>query len=213
MALMKITAKNDEQKELIASLCDKSIELIIIDGALGSGKTLIATAYALDMFSRNKIDKIVISRPMVCDEDEDMGFLPGTEQEKLDPYLSGFNCAVEFINRVSYGAKDTWNQGLQTGQIEGKSLATIKGASYDNAILLLDEAQDATLSQIKKFIGRASSHSKVIVMGDNRQKSKDKYVGFQELIDKALYSNHSFIKYVRLNQVERSQLAAFADKL
>jgi PhoH-like ATPase len=213
MALCNITAKNDKQKEVVRALCDRNIDLIIIDGALGSGKTLLATAYALDQFSRNRIDKIVISRPMINDLDENIGFLPGTEQEKLDPYLTGFNCSVEFINSVDYGAKDTWMQGLGSGQIEGKSLATIKGASYNNAILMLDEAQDATLSQIKKFIGRASSHSKVIIMGDNKQKSREKFVGFEALIDKVIYGDYDFIKYVKLNIVERSRIADFADKL
>lgn len=213
MSICGISGRNEEQKELIATLCDKNVDLTIIEGALGSGKTLIATAFAMDLYTRNKADKIVISRPMVPDEDEDIGFLPGTEEEKLDPYLAGFHCAIDVIEGYKYGAKHEWSSGLLDGRIEAKSLATIKGASYKHAVMMLDEAQDATLSQIKKFIGRASSHSKVIVMGDNKQKSRENHHGFLDLISKVHDNNYDFIKYVKLTKVERSKLAAFADKL
>ena len=215
-----ITGKNDEQKELIAHLCNPDIDLVVINGQLGSGKTLISTAYALHAYNELDTRKIVISRPMVPDKEEDIGFLPGNIDEKMAPYLEGFESAIDFLDEVNQGGMNSgvnhqWNLLKKDNTVEAFPLATIKGASFRNAVLILDEAQDATLSQLKKFIGRAGKGTKVIIMGDPGQITNNKIKsGLETLCDTILYGNNKdFIRFVKLNKVERSRLAQFADKL
>lgn len=216
MSVCGISGRNTGQKQFIKAMLNKDIDLVIVQGALGSGKTLVATACAAHLVQQYKGQaKIVISRPMVPDEGEEIGFLPGTEEEKLEPYLGGFRCAAEEIDNITnfkYDVKKLMSGSFES-PTEAKSLATIKGCSYSDAVLILDEAQDATMSQIKKFIGRAGNGTKVVVIGDVRQKSKKSATGFEQLISKVCTNDHDFIRYVELTEVERSRLADFADKL
>lgn len=215
MSVCGISGKNEEQKELIRAVLDKNIDLIVVQGALGSGKTIVVTACALELcIGKTGFDNIVISRPMIPDEGEDIGFLPGDELEKIGPYLSGFHCAAQELDSLS--SKMNYYQEMIMGESSdcittAKSLATVKGASYSHSILILDEAQCATLSQLKKWIGRSSRHSKVVILGDVGQKSNEKNDGFERLIDIAENSGKDFIKVIRLTKVERSRLAEFAD--
>lgn len=217
MAVCGITARNEGQKKLIKSILDKNIDLTIVNGALGSGKTLVVTACAVELLNRFKVDRIVVTRPMVPDQNEAIGHLPGTEEQKLDPYLGGFHCAALEIDELTgfrHEVQKTFNPEIPPfGSVITKSLATIKGCSYSNSIMILDEAQDATLSQLKKFIGRAGRNTKVIVMGDLKQKSNKNMVGFDLLIAEAEKGTHDFINLIKLTEVERSRLADFADKL
>jgi PhoH-like ATPase len=229
MKVSEIEGKNDEQKELIRAILDPAIDLIVLQGALGSGKTIVATACALELCRKSRhIDNIVISRPMVPDDNEEIGFLPGTEIEKLSPYLGGFYSAAQELDNLAgrmfyYSSMIMEEPPVQINTTKkkkpieclttAKSLATIKGCSYSNAVLILDEAQDATLSQLKKFIGRAGRHSKVIVMGDIGQKSNDGNTGFEKLIEAASESDKDFINVLKLIKVERSRLAEFANGL
>lgn len=217
MSVAGISGKNEEQKELIRAMLDKNVDLVVLKGALGSGKTLVVTACAIELYNnRHGIANIVITRPMVPDDNEEIGFLPGTEEEKLSPYLGGFYCAAQEIDLLNGKMKDATE--IIMGEAPkcptiAKSLATIKGCSYSDSIMILDEAQDATLSQLKKFIGRAGRGSKVVVMGDLRQKSNTNNTGFEQLIAEAEKSGKDFIKVLELIKVERSRLAEFADKL
>jgi PhoH-like ATPase len=215
MSVVGITGKNPEQKELIKVMLDKSVDLVIVQGSLGSGKTLVATACAVELHQQHRgVDNIIISRPMIPDEGEEIGFLPGTEEEKLEPYLGGFRCAAAEIDDITGHRFKVGN--VMSGDVQSptiaKALATIKGCSYSNSVMILDEAQDATLSQIKKFVGRAGRGSKVFVIGDVRQKSGNA-TGFEQLISYAAMYQRDFVKYVELITCERSRLAAFADQL
>ena len=228
MKVSGITGKNDEQKDLIEAIMSPGIELIILQGALGSGKTIVATASALELCKKSRhIDGIIISRPMVPDDNEEIGFLPGTEIEKLSPYLGGFYSSAKELdnlnNKMHYYSSMIMEEE-PTDHITSrkkavncittaKSLATIKGCSFSNSVLILDEAQDATLSQLKKFIGRAGRHSKVIIMGDIGQKSYEGNSGFEKLIKQATESGKDFITVLELTKVERSRLAEFANGL
>lgn len=238
MALCGITARNDEQAELISSLMDKNVRLTLIDGALGSGKTLIATAFAMHLYLGNerklKANKIIITRPIGKNI---LGTLPGDEIQKVFPYLGGFTSAIEVINETQVGAYRAFEHGIRTGlslfnfdskqfkmtfaqdyiedHILVKSLDTVNGFSFKDAVILVDEAQNAPLQDLKKIIGRASENTRVVIMFDTKQKEfKNDQDGCEKLIDAVMnYGDQELIKYHKLTKVERSKLAEFADKL
>lgn len=203
MSICGLVGRNKEQKDLVKTLMDDGVQLVIVDGGLGSGKTIVVTAYAIDQCKNRKFDQMLITRPMVPDRGEEIGYLPGTELEKLDPYLGCFHCAAEELHSAAE-FKEFANP---------KSLATLKGTSFSHTVMMMDEAQDATRSQIKKFIGRAGRGSKVILMGDINQKSNEKNDGLDWLLDNLNKESHHFIRVCTLTECVRSEIASFADKL
>ena len=219
MSVCGIVGKNPEQKEMIKTILDKDIDLIIVNGALGSGKTLLSLACALHLHERGKVDSIIISNPGQCTKRQNKGHLPGTERDKLDPFLGGFYCAAEEIDRDNGYGNSARELVAGTNDrypvIKAKELAYLKGSSFAFTLMILDEAQDADLSELRQFIGRASRGTKVIIMGDPKQLADERINGLTALINyvENMKKQPDFIKVVTLTQVERSRLAEFADKL
>ncbi len=153
--------KSRAQKECIEKL--NSSEVVISYGPAGTGKTFIAIAYALSLVLTGQKKKIVLTRPVV-EAGESLGYLPGDLMAKLSPYLRPLYDAMEFfipplqIKRME-----------EAGEIEISPLAYMRGRSIRDSILILDEAQNATRSQIKMFLTRLGEGSKAIVTGDPSQ--------------------------------------------
>jgi phosphate starvation-inducible PhoH-like protein len=137
--------------------------LVFSIGPAGTGKTWLAVAYAVQLFERKEVDRIVLSRPAV-EAGERLGFLPGDMREKVDPYLRPIYDAL-------YDLMDARivERSLQTGEIEIAPLAFMRGRTLSNAVVILDEAQNTTSMQMKMFLTRLGENSRMVVTGDPSQ--------------------------------------------
>jgi phosphate starvation-inducible PhoH-like protein len=138
-------------------------DLIIADGPAGTGKTYTSIALAVRALKEREVKKIVLTRPAV-EAGERLGFLPGDMKEKLDPYLQPLYDALH--DMLPFKKLETW---LEDGTIQIAPLAFMRGRTLENAFVILDEAQNATVSQLKMFLTRMGVNSKFIMTGDSTQ--------------------------------------------
>lgn len=137
--------------------------LTIGTGPAGSGKSFLAMAVAVEKLLSNEVSKIVLTRP-VCEAGESLGFLPGTFEEKISPYLLPLLDALEDLVGVTMAKKL-----MDAEKIEFAPLAYMRGRTFSNSYVILDEAQNTTVEQIKLFVTRAGEHSTFVVNGDVSQ--------------------------------------------
>ena len=138
-------------------------EIIFGLGPAGTGKTFMAVLYAASLLKKQNIKKIVLVRPVV-EAGEKLGFLPGDLKEKIDPYLIPLYDSLEDC----FG-KENMEKMIEKGTIEIAPLAYMRGRTLDNAVIILDEAQNTTLPQMKMFLTRLGFNSKMIITGDVTQ--------------------------------------------
>ena len=141
----------------------KRSPLVFGTGPAGTGKTWLAVAYAVQLFERKEVDRIVLSRPAV-EAGERLGFLPGDMREKVDPYLRPIYDALFDMMDARIVER-----ALQSGEIEIAPLAFMRGRTLSNAAVILDEAQNTTAMQMKMFLTRLGENSRMIVTGDPSQ--------------------------------------------
>lgn len=156
-----IKARTIGQKRLIDAF--KSHDLCFAIGPAGTGKTFLAVAYAVDLLKKNEISKIILTRPAV-EAGENLGFLPGDLKEKVDPYLRPLYDALDDLL-----SNERTERYIEKGIIEIAPLAYMRGRTLDNAVVILDEAQNTTKSQMMMFLSRLGQNSKMIVNGDIQQ--------------------------------------------
>jgi phosphate starvation-inducible PhoH-like protein len=156
-----VKARTAAQDAYIRAL--KRHELVFGIGPAGTGKTWLAVAHAVALFERKAVDRIVLTRPAV-EAGERLGFLPGDLKEKVDPYLRPIYDAL-------YDLMDARvvERALQSGEIEIAPLAFMRGRTLANAVIILDEAQNCTVMQMKMFLTRLGENSRMIVTGDPSQ--------------------------------------------
>ena len=156
-----IIPRSAVQKKYIEAL--KSKEIIMALGPAGTGKTYLAVAVAITMLLDKKIDRIILSRPAV-EAGERLGFLPGDMKEKVDPYLQPlYDSLYDLLGYEKIQKK------IEIGEIEIAPLAFMRGRTLKNCFAILDEAQNATKTQIKMFLTRIGENSKLVVNGDPSQ--------------------------------------------
>ena len=151
---------NDEQKRAKSIILDNPIT--VLKGMAGSGKTLVACQVALDMLFNREVDKIIITRPTVSKED--IGFLPGDIKEKMDPWL-----APIYHNLYGLYNKEKIDKEIEFGNIEIVPFAFVRGRTFVNSFIIVDEAQNVTHSQMEAILGRLGKDSKMVVCGDVAQ--------------------------------------------
>lgn len=156
-----IYPKTINQSKYLDALNDN--EIVFGLGPAGTGKTFMAVLYAASLLKKQKIKKIVLVRPVV-EAGEKLGFLPGDLKEKIDPYLIPLYDSLE----ECFG-KDNVEKMIEKGTIEIAPLAYMRGRTLDNAVIILDEAQNTTLPQMKMFLTRLGFNSKMIITGDVTQ--------------------------------------------
>lgn len=157
-----IVPKTDSQKRYINAI--KSHQLVFATGPAGTGKTWICAALAAQALESKQIDKIIITRPAV-EAGEELGFLPGEMEEKFDPYLRPFRDVLD--ERLG---KSFVEYMIKMGRIEAAPLAYMRGRTFKNAYVILDEGQNTTPTQMKMFLTRIGENCRVIVNGDLNQK-------------------------------------------
>ena len=150
-----------EQKKAKTEILKHPFSFIV--GKAGSGKTLLSVQVALDMFFKRQVNKIIITRPTVSTEDN--GFLPGSEQEKMEPWL----VPIRSNMRKVYNKPPVLQKMEKEEQIELVSLAHFRGRTFDNSIVIVDEFQNLTRPQLTMAIGRLGKDSKMIFCGDSYQ--------------------------------------------
>jgi len=155
--------RNNAQKIYLEKLQDDSKSIVFAMGPAGTGKTLLAVQTGIKMFQEGKVEKLIVTRPAVS-VDEDLGFLPGTLNEKMAPWTRPiFDVLGEY-----YQQKDIENM-LYEGVIEISPLAYMRGRTFKNAYVIADEMQNATVNQMKMLLTRLGEGSKMVVTGDLAQ--------------------------------------------
>jgi len=156
-----VIARSEKQSEYIKAL--KESDIVLSLGPAGTGKSFLAVSVAVTLLMEKKIDRVILSRPAV-EAGEKLGFLPGDMKEKVDPYLRPLYDALYEL----FGA-DKIDKKIETGEIEIAPLAFMRGRTLKNCFAILDEAQNATETQIKMFLTRIGENSKLVVNGDPSQ--------------------------------------------
>ena len=156
-----VIPRSEKQKDYVRAL--KESDIIISAGPAGTGKTFLAVAVGLTMLLDKKIERIILSRPAV-EAGERLGFLPGDMREKVDPYLRPlYDSLYDLLDFEKIQKK------IEVGDIEIAPLAFMRGRTLKNSFAILDEAQNATDTQIKMFLTRIGENSKIVINGDPSQ--------------------------------------------
>ena len=156
-----VIARSEKQSDYIKALKEKDIVMSL--GPAGTGKSFLAVSVGVTLLMEKKIERVILSRPAV-EAGEKLGFLPGDMKEKVDPYLRPLYDALYEL----FGT-DKIDKKIETGEIEIAPLAFMRGRTLKNCYAILDEAQNATETQIKMFLTRIGENSKLVVNGDPSQ--------------------------------------------
>jgi len=214
--LWGISPRNYEQYFALDALMDEKIKLVTLVGQAGTGKTLLAIVAGLTKtIDENKYHKLLVSRP-VFPLGKDIGFLPGSIEEKLNPWMQPIYDNLDFIvhgNKKT--SMKTYKELLLQGMIEIEALTYIRGRSIPNQFLIIDEAQNLTPHELKTIITRAGENTKVVLTGDPYQ-IDNPYLdtnnnGLIYVVEK--FKNEKISAHITLVKGERSELASLAAKI
>ncbi|WP_159656791.1 PhoH family protein [Vibrio atypicus] len=209
-----ITPKNIYQGMALDALLDPDIDLVILTGAAGSGKTLLAMASALEQtIEKGMFDKIIVTRN-TPDIGESIGFLPGSEEEKMLPWLAAITDTLEALHKNDHCTEGSLKYICDKANIQFKSINFMRGRSIQNAFVLLDECQNLTASQIKTIITRCGEGTKIVCSGNLAQIDSHYLTpvtsGLTYMVER--FKNFEGSANIHLNGVVRSRLAEFAEE-
>jgi phosphate starvation-inducible PhoH-like protein len=159
---ISLSAKTDNQRELFKSI--KNNLITIATGSAGSGKTIISVVSALESFFKCQYGKIIFTRPCIEADGENLGFLPGDLNEKISPYMIPI---FDFLS--DYMERSDIERMILDGKIITLPLAFMRGTTFKNSFVLLDEAQNTTPKQMKMFLTRIGENCKIVMTGDPKQ--------------------------------------------
>jgi PhoH-like ATPase len=223
-----IKPRNIQQGLATDALLDENVSLVMLTGPAGSGKTLIAMAAALEQAGvgdlKQRYDRIIVTRS-ATDMDEGIGFLPGTEEEKMLPWLAAFTDSMEVImkpeiderddeqTRQNHASDTSQSYMLEKANVQFKSLNFMRGRSFNRSLIIFDESQNATAHTMKSMLTRVGEGSKMIVMG-NLSQIDAKYItpvtsGLTHAVE--VMKNFEGAAVINLPGGERSALSAFAE--
>jgi len=196
-----ILPRNRNQEQYVLKLLDPKKDIVFGIGPAGTGKTLLAVQVAVKLFKEGAIDKIIVTRPAVS-VDEDLGFLPGTLEQKMAPWTRPiFDVLREYFN-----AKEIEGM-IEEGIIEIAPLAYMRGRTFKNSFILADEMQNATQNQMKMLLTRLGEGSMMAVTGDLAQADRLKdngLIDFTKLLESS-NSTHLDIVHFEQGDIERHQ--------
>jgi phosphate starvation-inducible PhoH-like protein len=187
---VQIYPKNLSQETYLLKLNDPNKMIIFAIGPAGTGKTMLGVQWAVDQLKYGSADKIIITRPAVS-VDEQHGFLPGDLNEKMEPWTK----PIFDVFTENFNAREIENF-VKEGVIETSPLAYMRGRTFKNAVIVADEMQNATPSQMKMLLTRLGQGSKMVVTGDLQQADRPSTNGLLEFLH--LYNNFQGHRYVDL---------------
>lgn len=209
-----VSPKNIYQAMALNALLDPDLDLVILTGPAGCGKTLLALAAALELVVEKGIyDKVLVTRntPEIA---ESIGFLPGTEEEKMAPWLAAVTDTLEVLHKNDENPHSSLNYIMEKANIQFKSVNFMRGRSIQNAIVLLDESQNLTASQLKTIITRCGEGTKIICSGNLAQIDSNYLTpvtsGLTYIVER--FKDFPGSATVNLIGVVRSRLASFAEE-
>jgi phosphate starvation-inducible PhoH-like protein len=198
---VNIIPRNKNQEQYILTLLDESKDIVFGIGPAGTGKTLLAVQVAVKLFKEGKIDKIIVTRPAVS-VDEDLGFLPGTLEQKMAPWTRPiFDVLREYFN-----AREIEGM-IEEGIIEIAPLAYMRGRTFKHSFILADEMQNATQNQMKMLLTRLGEGSMMAVTGDLAQADRLKdngLINFTKLL-KTKNTTHLDVVHFTQGDIERHE--------
>lgn len=187
-----IFAKTLGQSRFINAL--KEYECVIASGPAGTGKTYLSVVYAVSLLKKAEIKKIILTRPVV-EAGENLGFLPGDLKEKIDPYLRPLYDALNDVLGI-----ETVDKMIEKGVIEIAPLAYMRGRTFDDSYVILDEAQNTTRTQMLMFLTRMGFHTRLVVTGDVTQIDLKQSSGLTHA--KKVLKEIPEIKFIELNRMD-----------
>ncbi len=185
---VQIYPKNLSQESYLLKLNDPNKMIVFAIGPAGTGKTMLAVQWAIDQLKYGDIDKIIITRPAVS-VDEQHGFLPGDLNQKMEPWTK----PIMDVFSENYNAREITNM-ITEGVIEVSPLAYMRGRTFKNAVVIADEMQNATPSQMKMLLTRLGQKSKMVVTGDLQQADRPSNNGLLEFLQ--LFKDFKNNRYV-----------------
>jgi PhoH-like ATPase len=208
-----IRARNREQHFALDALLDDRIKLVTLMGKAGTGKTLLALAAGLKKtVADREYRRLIVARPTIS-MGKELGFLPGSLDEKLDPWMQPIHDALEMLGDLNMGHEHRRAQDLmRSGMIVVEALSYIRGRSIANQFMIVDEAQNLTPLEVKTIVTRVGQGTKIILTGDPYQ-IDNPYVdsasnGFNYVVSR--FRGHPIAAHVELQKGERSELAELA---
>ena len=207
---ISLVPKNKEQKFAVDILTRESVKLVTMTGLAGSGKTFLTLMAALSAIQEKKFDRIVITRSLQT-VGKEIGFLPGDIDDKMSPWLS----PILDNFRVAFKDETYFEMMRKKGQIEISPLAFMRGRTFNNTFLIVDEAQNSTIHELKTIITRVGEGSKIVLLGDTDQIDTP-YLdslsnGLTIIVEKL--KNNELVGHITLLKGERSALATLASKV
>ena len=189
-----ILPRNRNQETYVLKLLDDTKDIVFGIGPAGTGKTLLAVQVAVKQFLEGNIDKIIVTRPAVS-VDEDLGFLPGTLEQKMAPWTR----PIFDVLREYFQAKEIEGM-IEEGIIEIAPLAYMRGRTFKNSFILADEMQNATPNQMKMLLTRLGTDSQMAVTGDLAQADRQKDNGLIDFTNLLAKSNSTHLDIVHFAQ-------------
>ena len=209
-----VQPKNIYQGMAMDALLDPDIDLVILTGPAGCGKTLLALASGLEqVIEKHLYEKIIVTRstPEIA---ESIGFLPGTEEEKMAPWLSAITDSFEVLHQQDENMHGSLNYIMDKANLQFKSINFMRGRSIQNSIVLLDECQNLTASQLKTIITRCGEGTKLVCSGNLAQIDSNYLTpvtsGLTYIVER--FKDFEGSSTINLNGVVRSRLASFAEE-
>jgi len=211
---------NLQQRFLMDLLLDPNIKVVTSIGGAGSGKTLLAVASALEQIKgigdsgKNGYSKLMVTRSAIG-ADHDIGFLPGSEFEKMSAWLASVTDALEYVYRNALDPQDLIEDYIARHKIEYKAMTFMRGRSLNNQVIIVEEAQNLTKQAIKLLLTRVSQGAKMIIIGDIEQidntRLSESHNGLVYLVN--AFKGLPFYGHVTMPKVERSEVAEAAVNL
>ncbi len=215
-AVWGIQARNREQNFAFNMLLDPDIDFVTLLGTAGTGKTLLALAAGLALALEAKLFREIIMTRETVPLGEDIGFLPGTEEEKMTPWMGALLDNLELLSNHENGSSSSWERQaanqLLMNRVKVRSLNFMRGRTFLNRYIILDEAQNLTSKQMKTLITRAGPGSKIVCLGNIAQIDTPYLTGTTSGLTYAVdrFKNWPHAAHITLRRGERSRLADFA---
>lgn len=195
---VELIPKNLAQERYVDALENDNIDIVFACGYAGSGKTYLATLYAIQRLKEGAVEKIVITRPNIAVDDKDIGFLPGDILKKMAPWTRPVMDVLE-----EYFTVKEITAMVEENVIELVPLAHIRGRTFKKSIVILDEAQNTTPNSMLSALTRIGEGSKMVITGDTRQTDRGKSNGLSDFLEKFERSGRIAVCHFDKKSVER----------